>query len=102
MRYTNGYLGGSEESEDKLNKVIDLTTQSSQTNDAIIREIQDTVTYMSANDPERLIALTETGFVIFTDILKRYDEITINLATVKSNLNQLFIPIQPEEEIDKK
>lgn len=92
--YINGAFNSSNPDAEKLAKIIDLTTQTSQANDSILREIQDTTAYLNITDPKKLEELVKDGITLFQIILKNYDDITVQLAAYKSQLNDQIIDPQ--------
>jgi len=85
--YINSFDKSSDPTADKLSKLMDLTTQTSQANDSMLREIQEANDYIRISNPAEFTELIQNGIAIFTSLLKQYDDITIILANYKSDLN---------------
>ena len=78
---------GSDPQGDKLTKLIDLTQQSSQSNDGMLREISDSTAYIRENNPAKFKELTKDSIEKFTPLLKAYDDASVVLAKYKADLN---------------
>ena len=86
--FNNTFLNSSDPDTEKLAKLIDLTTQTSQANDSILREIQDSTSFINITDPKVLSDLVKDGIVMFKQVLKSYDDMTVELASYKALLNE--------------
>lgn len=85
--YRSKYSNSSDPSAERLSKIMDLTIQSSQGNDGLLREIQEATEYIKENDPSKFKTLIGGGITIFSDFLNTYDEMTTKLSNYKKDFN---------------
>lgn len=72
---------------EKLSKLMEFTIQSSQANDSMLREIQESTDYITTTNPDTFEEFIKDGVDKFTVMLNKYDDLTIDLAKYKSLLN---------------
>lgn len=95
--YRNNFSNSSDPSSERLSKLMDLTVQSSQGNDGLLREIQEASDFIKANNPEKYKSLIKDGIITFSGLLEEYDDMTIILSKYKQQFNGCITEEQKED-----